>query len=126
MNVYQYECNGKPTVLQRHRFSKGRTYNPSKQQQIAFADQLELPEEPIKDMLEVDLEFHFELPKSYKKLKDKPMYPSKSDLDNLIKFVLDALNNKLYYDDSQIVKITASKKYGETAKTVMKFTCISP
>jgi Holliday junction resolvase RusA-like endonuclease len=33
------------------------------------------------------------------------------DLDNMIKFVLDALNKKAYLDDSQICSIKASKVY---------------
>lgn len=32
------------------------------------------------------------------------------DLDNLIKIIMDALNNVLYKDDSQIIKIIASKQ----------------
>jgi Holliday junction resolvase RusA-like endonuclease len=121
MPVYEYIHEGKPLVLQRHRHTKWGTYNPSKQAQDQFVSQLELPTDPIPDMLAVELEFCFEMPKSYAKLKDKPAYPSRCDLDNLIKFVLDALNKKLYRDDSQIIMITAIKKYDATAKTVMRF-----
>jgi Holliday junction resolvase RusA-like endonuclease len=35
------------------------------------------------------------------------------DLDNMVKFVLDALNDKLYVDDSLIIEINCSKLYAE-------------
>jgi Holliday junction resolvase RusA-like endonuclease len=124
MPTYVYIHNGKPSVLQRHRHSKWGTYNPSKQAQEQFAKSLVMPTVPISDLLEVELEFHFDMPKSYAKMKNKPEHPTRCDLDNLIKFVLDALNKKLYQDDSQIVKITAVKKYDAEAKTVMKFITI--
>ena len=44
---------------------------------------------------------------------DAPFYKSsKADLDNLVKFVCDALNGIFYKDDSQIVSIYASKVWG--------------
>jgi Holliday junction resolvase RusA-like endonuclease len=36
-----------------------------------------------------------------------------ADLDNLVKFVLDALNAKAYEDDSQIAAIRSAKFYTE-------------
>ena len=48
------------------------------------------------------------------KLKDhqtKVNSLSSKDLDNMVKFVLDALNDKLYLDDCQIIEITCSKLY---------------
>lgn len=36
-----------------------------------------------------------------------------ADLDNLVKFVLDALNAKAYEDDSQIAVIRSAKFYTE-------------
>lgn len=38
-------------------------------------------------------------------------HTKKPDIDNLIKSVLDALNNVAWVDDSQIVRISASKTY---------------
>eukprot|EP00961_Rhodomonas_salina_P166600 2244994-Rhodomonas_salina.2 len=44
-------------------------------------------------------------------------YYAAADLyqDNLVKFVLDALNEKLYKDDRQICEITARKVYRVSA-----------
>jgi Holliday junction resolvase RusA-like endonuclease len=45
----------------------------------------------------------------------KPTAPkyniNNKDLDNMVKFVLDALNDKLYKDDSLIYEITCRKLY---------------
>ena len=57
--------------------------------------------------------------------KDVLPYPSSCDLDNLIKFVLDALNGVLYDDDSRIVGINAYKVWADdpqsTGSTTMQF-----
>ena len=37
----------------------------------------------------------------------------KPDLDNLTKAVLDALNNVAFTDDSLVVSLRASKRYGD-------------
>jgi Holliday junction resolvase RusA-like endonuclease len=113
---YHYIVDGKPQVLQRHRFARGITYNPSKAKQIEFADMCELPEEPITGALKVSITFYFKRPMSHDQLLYPPTYPKRGDLDNLIKFVLDALNKKLYVDDSQIVSITANKCYCDDNK----------
>ena len=36
-----------------------------------------------------------------------------TDLDNMVKFVLDALNGVAYLDDAQISVLSASKRYSE-------------
>ena len=41
----------------------------------------------------------------------------RKDLDNLVKFVLDALNEHAYYDDSQISLLTAGKLYVDQPPT---------
>ena len=41
-------------------------------------------------------------------------HQKKPDLDNCVKSVLDALNGTAYEDDSDIVRISATKSYGET------------
>jgi len=38
--------------------------------------------------------------------------PTKPDLDNFCKAIMDALNGLAYVDDSQVVKLTAAKRYG--------------
>jgi Holliday junction resolvase RusA-like endonuclease len=67
--------------------------------------------------LSVELQFIFKVPKSYSKAKVKDCLSGsiipKPDLDNLCKAVLDALNNVTFADDSLVVRLKASKRYGD-------------
>lgn len=68
----------------------------------------------------VYLTFVYAPPKSYTEKKLKAiqdgilMYQKKPDLDNLAKGVLDALNQTVYKDDSQIIELNVKKQYGDT------------
>lgn len=44
----------------------------------------------------------------------------KSDLDNMVKTVLDGLNKVAYNDDKQIVKLVVAREYAKTAGCVVK------
>ena len=64
----------------------------------------------------IELHVKFKLPRPKKIIwKTKPMpevpTPSKPDLDNLLKSVIDGLSGVAFYDDRQIWKITAEKVY---------------
>lgn len=65
--------------------------------------------------IEMELEFYIKIPKSYSKKKKEELDGSyvikRPDIDNYMKSVLDGLNELMFEDDSQVVKITASKKY---------------
>ncbi|RIL90966.1 RusA family crossover junction endodeoxyribonuclease, partial [Staphylococcus equorum] len=73
--------------------------------------------------LKLTIEFYFPPLKSWSKKLLSTMLGSykrtKPDLDNLLKTVLDAGNEKLWKDDNQIVEIRTFKKYAETARTVL-------
>lgn len=70
--------------------------------------------------LNVKVLFYFAPPKSYTKKKRQQildgelLYIKKPDIDNLVKGVLDGMNNVIYKDDNQIVSVTASKHYADT------------
>lgn len=58
--------------------------------------------------IEISLDFVLSKPKSVKR-----KYPTvKPDIDNFTKCILDALNNIVYKDDAQIIKLQATKSYG--------------
>jgi Holliday junction resolvase RusA-like endonuclease len=66
------------------------------------------------------------LPQVRKFATNKFIYDTKKpDVDNLSKFVLDALNGVVYKDDDQVVKLTATKvlhtEPSNTGKTVVTF-----
>jgi Holliday junction resolvase RusA-like endonuclease len=116
---------GEPTPLSRHRVARGRMYNPSAQHQREFARACEacMPSKPLDGPLAAHLTFYFQRPKSHYRTGKykhvlKPTAPSrhctKKDLDNLVKFVLDALNGRAYIDDCQIAVIHAYKYFTNT------------
>lgn len=67
--------------------------------------------------VEMEIEFYFKVPESFsKKKKDealsKKIFPTRKDIDNIEKCILDGLNNVAYDDDSQVVKVKKVKYYG--------------
>ena len=68
---------------------------------------------PLQGPLAAHVEAIFPYPKNWGKNSRLLPYPSKIDLDNVVKAALDSLNKIVYLDDSQIVQITASKAYGD-------------
>lgn len=123
---------GSPKALKRHRtFRRGKfvgTYDPSKNDKADFLQviQNKAPDKPIEGPVFLVIQFFFDRPKSHYrtgkfagKLKENAPFWHKSrpDLDNLIKFITDAMNGVFYRDDAQIAKITALKIYGERPLT---------
>src|SRR5699024_10633017 len=78
--------------------------------------------------LAMRLTFVFAPPKSYTKKKLEAVksgelrYTKLPDADNLAKSVMDALNNVIYKDDSQIVELTVNKEYGNTDHVLINIT----
>ena len=70
--------------------------------------------------IRIRMKFKFEVPKSYSKKKriealEGKIRPTKADIDNYIKSVLDVLNGKAFKDDRYIYAILAEKEYSEEA-----------
>lgn len=70
--------------------------------------------------IRIRMKFKFEVPKSYSKKKriealEGKIKPTKADIDNYIKSVLDGLNGKAFKDDRYIYAILAEKEYSEEA-----------
>jgi len=122
--IFESTIKFEPVSLKRHRHRlKGGTYDPSKKDKDEFIKVIEnFPEEKMTKPLRCVLNFYCKRPKIHYKsgknahiLKDtSPKYNiNNKDLDNMVKFVLDALNDKLYTDDSLIFEISCSKMYSE-------------
>ena len=120
--IFESTIYFEPVSLKRHRHRlKGGTYDPSKKDKDDFVKLVEnLPEEKMTKPIKCILHFYCKRPKSHYKtgkysniLKDTaPKYNTNNkDLDNMVKFVLDALNDKLYVDDCQIIEINCIKSY---------------
>jgi Holliday junction resolvase RusA-like endonuclease len=105
------KAKGRPKFCVRGKFAQ--VYTPAKTREYEEAVRLfsapHAPLEPLRGPITMDLTFHMPRPKSLsKKIK---VHIKKPDIDNLIKSVLDPLNKLFYHDDSQIIRITASKVY---------------
>lgn len=109
----------KPVAKQRPRFTKsGHVYTPKDTKifenviALSYGNRYCFDKEYIK----VKVIFKFEIPKSYSKKRvydalEGVVRPTKADIDNYIKALLDGLNKKAWTDDRYIVEIEAKKKY---------------
>jgi len=109
--LIQFDIPGNPIALKRHRKGKWGNYDPSatdKADFLAKAMQFR-PETPFNEPLAVTMSFLFSRPKSHygtgrNKDKVKPNAPiwhtGTPDLDNLEKFVMDALKGFFWKDDA--------------------------
>lgn len=119
---------GEPKAQKRHRSTSIngfiRNYDPSQSSKKDFlcAVMNNAPEKPLEYPIHIDLFFYFSRPKSHygtgKNASNlKPSAPrfhtTKPDIDNLYKFVTDALNKIYYRDDSLISEVYMMKIYSE-------------
>ncbi len=123
----KFELFGNPKTLKRHRRrggSKGH-YDPSagdKADFLALAHQ-HRPDKPFEGPLRVRLWFVFPRPKSHYGTGKKAgvlkghwpeIYHAQTpDIDNLMKFVCDALNGVFWKDDRQIAVAQVHKNWGD-------------
>lgn len=117
--MIHFEVAGRPQTKKRIAVGcKNNTYNPSKPIEQEFAavvvDQcnknlVSLPRFSPSECLHVDVKFLFPPKQSCK----GNQLLQEADVDNLCKFVLDALNKVLYADNRQIIGLTARKALDE-------------
>ena len=117
---------GKPISWKRCRRSGNRYFDSQVADKKRYVEVISfcgkdvcLHSEPIK----VTTEYYMQIPNSWS-LKRKAAalwncHPSRPDLDNLNKFVYDALQGVLWTDDALIVESFSFKRYAEYAKTVI-------
>ena len=123
---------GTPVPKGRPRFrSVGKfvqTYTDSKTREfeavVAEASSKAMGEsDPLRTPLKVFLQFTMPIPASVTKKRLKSIldgmevHTKKPDLDNLIKATLDGMSGIVFDNDSQIVNISATKKYGTHPQT---------
>ena len=76
--------------------------------------------------LEIKITALFSIPKKFNKeqreksINGELLPTKKPDGDNVIKIVLDALNDTAYFDDSQVCGINFFKNYGEKAQIIIE------
>ena len=128
---------GQPTPQPRHQIqrSSGRAYIPSEHNIHSWKEKIRLaldscPDagKPTDALCQLTLSFFFPIPKTCRKVDGSPNYrlqPTvRKDIDNLSKAVMDTLQgvHGLYTDDSQVVKLIATKQWTEdtVGKCVIK------
>ncbi len=120
----KYILHGPPTPLQRPRFTRGHVYDPQQGQKLLDGIQLKKqhhPQPPLEVPLLATITFFMPLAKYLRepgrdRLRGK-YNPKRPDLDNMIKYILDAANGILYTDDSLIVQISGKKIWADVGKT---------
>lgn len=124
---YSFEIPERAIGKQRPRYSAktGRMYTPTATRSFedkvrwAFTQKYNIATELSEKAFKAKIIAVFEPPKSISKkkkeelLQTKAGYTKKSDIDNISKIVLDALNGLTYKDDAQVVELEARKEYGE-------------
>ncbi len=107
-----FTVQGRPKALKRHSPGKHGNYDPSSGAKGDFAIKCshKRPRVPFAFPLHIYLQFHFEE-------KAKAGDVTVGDLDNLTKFVLDALNGIFWKDDRWIDRITAVRCYEGNPRT---------
>lgn len=117
-----FTINSEPVIKSRPRMntSTGKAYTPTKTRMfedfvsLSYGNRHYFEDKYIR----VRLKFKFKVPKSYSKKKHQEaiegkIRPTKGDVDNYIKAVLDGLNGKAFKDDRYITGILAEKEYAE-------------
>jgi Holliday junction resolvase RusA-like endonuclease len=115
---------GEPVAKGRPRFVRatGRTFTPARTANYegivgGCAAQAMGARSPFEGPLRVTIRATFLVPQSWsQKRKNAAVWKtSKPDVENVTKACLDAMNAIVYRDDSQVVELTAQKKYGPVA-----------
>lgn len=123
-----FTIKSKPIAKQRPRFSKknNSVYTPTQTKifenivKFCYGNNYFYDKEYIK----VSILFKFEIPKSYSKKKHleaikREIRPTKADIDNYIKAVLDGLNKIAYSDDRYIYKVEAEKVFAKESEIIV-------
>jgi len=126
--MVEFTIPGEPVAQGRPRAGKtryGKTimYDPQNsrdyKQFVGLVARQHAPKTKLEGALSVRMKIYRQIPKSTTK-KNRALFLAgikrpvvKPDIDNFTKGVLDALNNIIYHDDSQVVDLNASKYYSD-------------
>ena len=132
--MIEITVDGTPKAQKRPRFvraGKGvRVYDPSAKEKKAFRKEClaDAPIDPIEGAVSIQVEFVMPRPKYHYgtgknsdevKASSPEEHTVKPDTDNMIKFLMDALNGLYWKDDCVIDEIIARKRWGKEGYTKM-------
>ena len=131
LSAFRFKVRGNPRPLVRHRTSRGMVYNPSSGLQKSFRDQviqimasvdknLTAPLFLEEDCLVMSVVLRMKRPMNHfvgskpgpdrlKASAPRSFATRRSDVDNMVKFVMDSMNKLLYPDDRQIASLHVTK-----------------
>lgn len=122
--------DGEPVAKARPRMTRsGHVYTPDKTTKAENAIRRAWQEkrgEMIEGPVAVSIVFMLKMPVNWSKAKklmaqDQEVLPCKKpDVDNLVKTVMDALNELAWNDDKQVVELSARKVYASNPGTVIR------
>ena len=137
--IIKFNISGEPINYVRERVVKGHAYNPKKKQMLKIRNKL-------KDLLSADdklylekvinsdsvyyvsltMKFYLKIPKNSSNIQAAKMLnniirPAKTpDIDNLEKFIIDALHEVVYDDDKKLVEAHGYKYYSNKPRTELE------
>lgn len=131
--IYEFEVPGKIIGKGRPRLNTytGCVYTPTRTKDyenlVIQYFMLKYPRHiPFEGRVSVEITANFEIPKSVKKsdkelmLENKINPLKKPDIDNIVKIILDAMNECAFKDDTQITKLIVEKKYANEESIYVK------
>lgn len=129
--MIQFEVLGKCQAKQRPRRGKnGHFFTPKEtvnyELEVRWAARIAMKGlQPLTGAVSVELDIIEHVPPSWPSGKRKKalageLFPTKSDLDNKIKGLLDGMNTICFTDDRLVRNIVARKSYGPEAKVIVK------
>ena len=131
--IYEFEIPGKIIGKGRPRLNSytGAVYTPTRTKDyenlVMQYFMIKYPKfKQLEGRVSVEIVANFEVPKSTKKqdkilmLENKINPIEKPDIDNIVKIILDAMNEIAFKDDTQITKLNVEKKYSETESVFVK------
>ena len=130
VHMIEFKVDGKPVPAQRMT-QRGKFVKKNAQRYLSYKSMVKLIArnymaknrlQPLQEQLRVDIDFYYQIPKSYSRKQiqaitdsDGKLRPkSKGDIDNLVKSITDSMNKICYEDDLQISELYARKLYGDT------------
>ena len=131
--IYEFEIPGKIIGKGRPRLNSytGAVYTPTRTKDyenlVMQYFMIKYPKfKQLEGRVSVEIVANFEVPKSTKKqdkilmLENKINPIKKPDIDNIVKIILDAMNEIAFKDDTQITKLNVEKKYSEAESVFVK------
>lgn len=123
---------GDPVPKGRPRFTRqGRTYTPKRthdyETEVAMMAKAAMgSQEPLKTPVMACIYITYAVPPSYTKKRREACLngferPSRHDIDNVCKAVLDACNGIVYLDDKQVCSLHTTKVFGDTSMVEVYF-----